>query len=171
MKGFVALALLLVAGLLVVGQFMAPVHPLNGPSALAAPVDRATSISGHFTPEGLVIDRDRSGQFHLETAVNGQKIRVLVDTGADTLALTVADAQAAGIDVNPNGFQPIVKTASGEGWGALVNVQRLEIGNTELHNVGAVVVKDLDVSLLGQSVLGRFGKLELQGDRMVLQAN
>ena len=35
--------------------------------------------------------------------------------------------------------------------------------------VGAVVVKDLDVSLLGQSVLTRMGKIELQGDRMVIE--
>lgn len=92
----------------------------------------------------------------------------MVDTGADSVALTVADAQAAGIDVNPNGFQPIIRTASGTGYGTLVNVERLELGPTELRNVGAVVVKDLDVSLLGQSVLARLGKLELQGDKMVL---
>ena len=58
--------------------------------------------------------------------------------------------------------------ASGEGYGALVTVDRLDLGDIELRNVGAVVVRDLGVSLLGQSVLARFGKLELEGDRMVL---
>lgn len=168
MKGFVVLALALVGALLLVGQFMAPVHPLNGPASIAAPTPRPTE-EAHFTPEGLVIERDRSGQFHFTAAVNGQPVKFLVDTGADTVALTVADAQAAGITVNPNGFLPILKTASGEGWGTLVTVERLEIGGTELTNVGAVVMRDLPVSLLGQSVLARMGQLELQGDRMVLE--
>jgi len=80
----------------------------------------------------------------------------------------VADAERAGLDVNPDSFQPILQTASGQGWGTLVTLDRLQLGETELHNIGAVVVRDLPVSLLGQTVLGQLGKVELKGDRMVL---
>ena len=80
----------------------------------------------------------------------------------------MADARAAGVAFDPATFQPILRTASGEGWGTLARVERIELGATELRNVQVVVVRDLDVSLLGQSVLGRMGKVEMQGDHMVL---
>jgi len=168
MKGVVALALFLVAALLMVGQFLAPEKPLAaGPAA--APSARLTGSSAHFAGDDLVLDRDRSGQFHMDAAVNGNQTKFLVDTGADTVALTVSDAEAAGIPVNPDAFVPMVQTASGQGYGTVVMLDRLEIGDTELRNVGAVVIKDLGVSLLGQSVLARMGRVELKGDRMVIE--
>lgn len=172
MKGFVVMALGLVVALLLVGQFLSPVHPLNGPTGgvvladeKVQPMPTATATTGG---EGLVIDRDQSGQFHVNVAINDQPTQFLVDTGADSVALTIADAERAGLTVNPDSFQPILKTASGDGWGTLVTLDRLQLGETELHNVGAVVVKDLPVSLLGQTVLGQLGRVELKGDRMIL---
>ena len=170
MKGFVALALFLVAALLLAGQFLAPEKPLasgTAPMASASPVQPAA----HFAGDEIVLQRDRTGQFHMDAAVNGNRTTFLVDTGADTVALTVADAEAAGLSVNPDAFVPILQTASGQGYGTVVTLDRLEIGDTELHNIGAVVVRDLGVSLLGQSVLARMGRVELKGDRMVIEQN
>lgn len=170
MKGFVALAVLMVAVLLLAGQFLAPTPPLTGPAAPAASsAAGAKKPAGRFAGEAILLERDASGQFHVDARVNGIDARFLVDTGADLLALTVADAEKAGLQINPNGFVPILKTASGEGWGTMVTLDRFEIGDTELHNVGAVVVKDLGVSLLGQTILSRMGRVELQGDRMVIE--
>ncbi len=170
MKHFLALAIGLTLLLLFAGQFVGTEPALgNGRQAPRAPQASAVPVAaGRFSPEGLTLERDASGQFHVTAGLNGTQTRFLVDTGADAVALTVADAEAAGIDVNTNGFQPIIRTASGTGYGTLVNLERLELGTSELRNAGAVVVKDLEVSLLGQSVLGRLGKVELQGDRMVL---
>lgn len=167
MRAFVALALFLVGALFLAGQYMAPVHPLDAPAD--GPSATPTTAAARFAAEGITLERDASGQFHLDAVVNGTPTRFLVDTGADLLALTVADAQAAGLTINPNGFTPILRTASGEGWGTLVTLDRLELGDTELRNVGAVVVRDLEVSLLGQSVLGQMGRVELTGDRMVIE--
>ncbi len=169
MKGFVALALMLVAFLLFVGERVADTGPLSGSAVPTAAPSTTAALVGRFGGEGIVIERGADGQFHFEAAVNGTATRFLVDTGADTVALTVADAEAAGVRFNPNGFVPILRTASGEGWGTMVTLERLQLGDTELRNVGAVVVRDLGVSLLGQSVLGRIGRVELQGDRMTLE--
>jgi aspartyl protease family protein len=171
MRHIVVLALGLVGLLLLIGQFLSPVHPLSGPSegvtiASEAPAPQPSRMAG----EGLEILRDESGQFHVDAAVNGAPLRFLVDTGADTVALTTGDAERAGLHVDPQSFQPIVQTASGQGLGTLAKVERLELGTTELRNIDVLVIKDLSVSLLGQSVLARMGRLELKGDRMVLEA-
>lgn len=168
MKGFVALAVLLVAALLLAGEFVAPVHPLRE-NASPAPSAVPSTPAARFSGEELVLERDSAGQFHVNARINGNPVKFLVDTGADTVALTVADAEAAGISVNPNGFIPILRTAAGEGWGTLVTVDRLELGDMELTNVRAIVARDLDVSLLGQTVLARMGRVELAGDRMVIE--
>ena len=137
----------------------------EAPAVSASPPVRPSLPGG----DAIVIARDGSGQFHVVASVDGTPTQFLVDTGADTVALTEADAQRAGVSVDPSGFGPIVRTASGEGQGARVRLERLELGTTEVRDVDAVVVRDLPVSLLGQSVLGRLGRVELQGDRMVLE--
>ncbi|NOU02416.1 MAG: retroviral-like aspartic protease family protein, partial [Novosphingobium sp.] len=66
-------------------------------------------------------------------------------------------------------FQPVMQTASGVGYGARITIDSIEIGGSEFRNVEAVVVDGLGTNLLGQSVLRQFGKVELQGDRMVIR--
>jgi aspartyl protease family protein len=128
----------------------------------------APSGAARGSGESIALARDASGQFHLDGQVNGHDTRFLVDTGADTMALTMSEAEQAGIDVSALSFAPIIQTASGPGLGARVRIERLTLGGTELRDIDAVVVRDLPVNLLGQSVL-RLGKVELSGDRMVIE--
>lgn len=117
---------------------------------------------------GMELQRDGSGQFHLTARVNGDDTEFLVDTGADVVALTVQDAQRLGIAVDPASFVPMMRTASGTGRGTIVELRSLEVAGHEFQNVDAVVLEGLPVNLLGQSVLRRFGSVELSGDRMVI---
>ena len=116
-----------------------------------------------------VIKRDGSGQFHLTAQANGQDTRFLVDTGADMVALTVEDAEALDLGVDPAQFEPIGQTASGVGYGMQVQLETLEVGGNEFRNVDAIVIDGLTTNLLGQSVLRRLGKVELRGDEMVIR--
>lgn len=93
----------------------------------------------------------------------------MVDTGADLVALTETEAEALGILPPPDAFQPMMQTASGVGYGAPVTLDELTIGESSFQSVDAVVVQGLETNLLGQSVLRRLGKVELQGDRMVIR--
>jgi aspartyl protease family protein len=70
--------------------------------------------------------------------------------------------------VSPGDFRPMLRTASGAAEAARVKIDRLSIGGSELHDVDAVVVVGLGTNLLGQSALRRLGKLEQDGDRMVI---
>lgn len=130
---------------------------LNSPTATQAP------------EAALVLKRDSSGQFHLNGDVNGTSTRFLVDTGADVVALTEDAALQAGVNVESASFQPILQTASGMADGAPVTLDTLKLGERELTNVDAVVVRELPVNLLGQNVLRKLGQVSLQGDRMLIQ--
>jgi len=121
----------------------------------------------YYAGDRTVLRRE-NGQFYLTGMVNGQDARFLVDTGADMVALTTDDAEMLGIDVNPANFRPITQTASGIGYGEVVTIDHLDVAGRELKNVRAIVVDGLGVNLLGQSVLRKLGKIELQGEELVI---
>lgn len=161
---FAAIAIMMaIAG--VVGRSGSAADPAPAAQARSAP----SEIASDYPETALALKRDSSGQFHIAGEINGSNMRFLVDTGADVLALTEASAEAAGIVVEPDAFQPIMRTASGTGYGAPVVVDTLKLGETELRNVDAVVVQGLSTDLLGQNVLRKLGQVTLQGDRMVIQ--
>ena len=130
---------------------------------IAVSKEDADAAQGHTE-----IRRDSSGQFHIEGQVNGEDVRFLVDTGADVVALTIDDASRMGIDADPSSFEPIMQTASGTANGIRVNIERLAVAGGEYENVESVVVEGLSVNLLGQSALRQMGKVELQGDRLLI---
>ena len=138
------------------------------PKKSGATFGKAKRSTRQGSGEALVLPRDSSGQFHLTGQVNGDDVTFLVDTGADVVALTVEDAQALGLDIDPEQFVPISRTASGVGYGMPIQLDRIEIGGEEFQDVEAVVIDGLGTNLLGQSVLRRMGRVELRGDEMVI---
>ena len=128
---------------------------------------RESGVRGGST----VLDRGADGQFHVYGRVDGGEVRFLVDTGADMVALTEEDARRLGIDPPSSAYQPILRTASGQGYGAVVRIDRLAVDGREIGGIEAVVVRDLSVNLLGQSALKRLGKVTLEGDRLVISAS
>lgn len=140
----------------------------SGGGPQSAPTHDAAPVSQNGFNDGLTIARDSSGRFHTDAQVNGQTVQLLIDTGADAVALTEADAQSVGITPDPASFRPIITTASGTGYGARVRIDRLEIAGHSVSDVDAVVVRGLGASLLGQSVLRRLGPVTMAGDHMVI---
>jgi aspartyl protease family protein len=143
---------------------------LDGDSPrLDASPSRGRRSGGAGFEDALVLERDGTGQFNVAAEVNGQDTQFLVDTGADMVAITVDEAERLGVDVDPSTFEPITKTASGVGNGAVVTLDRLEFAGSEFRDVEAVVIEGLEVNLLGQTILRQLGQLSLQGDRMVIR--
>ena len=114
------------------------------------------------------IERDGSGQFRTEVKVNGQGSTFLIDTGADLVALTTAEAQRLGLNVDRSSFRAVGRSASGTAMGMQVTLERIEVAGQEIDNVQAVILEGLQTNLLGQSALRKLGKVELQGDTMVI---
>jgi len=151
-------------------------HPVAPPPQSAAqeasvdPWSNAPATNAQTAPRGpSVLTRDRSGQFHLDGFVNGRQSNFLVDTGADLVAIPVQDAARLGLEPRPEDFRPMLQTASGTAEGARVRIDRLEVAGAALTGVDAVVVRGLDITLLGQSALKQLGKVTLRGDTMIIE--
>mgnify|MGYP001764765450 CR=1 FL=1 len=63
-----------------------------------------------------------------------------------------------------------------ETWGSLgwrgrapVTIDEMVVAGVTMTNVDAVVAQGLSTNLLGQSVLGKLGSVNLQGDQMVIR--
>ena len=142
-----------------------PVHPtmsdVSSPSATTVPI---TSIAGEVT-----LLRDPAGHFRTDASVNGQNTSFVVDTGADIVALTVDDARRIGIAFDPAAFTVIAQGASGPVRGQEVTIERVELGGHSLTNVRGAVLEGLGQNLLGQTVLGKLGSVQMEGDKMVLR--
>lgn len=148
------------------------IEPVKSPSRGAvSPVVAAAAApthQGYSHGDYTVVERDGSGQFHIGAEVNGQDAQFLIDTGADVVALTPDSADRLGVDFDRSRFVPLTRTASGVGYGQVVSLDRVEVAGQEFDNVQAIVLDGLSTNLLGQSLLRRLGKVELQGDRMLI---
>jgi aspartyl protease family protein len=146
-----------------------PADSASEPAVAASPKHTASVRQASYG--GTEIRRGEGGQFHLTGMVNGEDTRFLVDTGADVVALTVDDAERLGLDADPANFEPIMRTASGLGYGQRVQLERLEVAGHEIANVDAVVMDGLSTNLLGQSALRKLGRVELHGDTLLIGAD
>lgn len=118
----------------------------------------------------LTVRADGSGHFLVESVINGEDMRLLVDTGASTLVLSSADAARLGIDIHNLTFTERYQTANGVALGAPVTLREFRIGSFSLHDVRATVMASpMPISLLGMSVLSRFAEHEMRGDKLVLR--
>lgn len=117
----------------------------------------------------IVLRRAEDGHFHADVGVNGTKIRMLVDTGATTIALDPEDAARAGIDVDALSFTSVVSTANGPAAAADIRLAEVRIGSIVRKDVRASVSRGLTGSLLGLSFLDSLSKYSSEGDQLVLQ--
>ena len=120
------------------------------------------------SPTKLVLRKASDGHFYADVEVNGKEIRMLADTGASTVVLSEADAQAAGIDTNGLAFDLTVSTANGEASAARIKLDELRIGSIVRHNVTAAVSRGLSGSLLGMSFFSTLSRFEMKHDELVL---
>lgn len=110
----------------------------------------------------LVYRADRHGNFAVPAMINGVPIRAVVDTGANLVALTLDDAQAAGIGRSELVFSGITLTANGPARFAPVTLREVRIDRVAVENVRAAVMENLHQSLLGMSFLNRVKSFEMR---------
>jgi len=123
---------------------------------------KASTILRPSSNRTLVYRADRRGHFSLTAAVNGAAIRLVIDTGASLVALTLDDARAAGIARNELVFNEITQTANGRVRFAPVMLREIRVEQLTIDNVPAAVIENLDQSILGMSFLKRLKSFEMR---------
>jgi aspartyl protease family protein len=108
------------------------------------------------------------GAYSLDGSINGNRVSMVVDTGANTIALSALKAQMIGLNYK-QGRPVIVQTASGIAKAYKLDLPEVRAGNIELRNVEAVVIEGNMPAkvLLGMSFLSRLD-IRHQGNLMIL---
>jgi aspartyl protease family protein len=174
------LLFIVIAGGLAAGLMLPSEIALDSPVADAEPVTAVVPATeggsalaaSHAMPEAgpsTVIERGDNGHYFADAQVNGMTVRFVVDTGASGVALTAADAQRVGLQFSPAEFEVIGSGASGTVSGKRVTLDRVTLGGKTVENVEGAILANSEMSLLGQSFLGRMGRIEIAGDRMTIR--
>ena len=180
MKGAVLLAGLVIGiGYLVARphdpRVVAPAPPVETlvvrtPAPAAAPGNVIVPGQPMLVPgDETVIPRAANGHFYADADVDGQSVRMVVDTGATGVALTVDDARRLGFAVDPGAFQVIGSGASGAVRGTRLTLGDVAVGGRHARDVDAAVIEGLEMSLLGQSYLRQLEQVDISGDSMRLR--
>jgi aspartyl protease family protein len=130
--------------------------------------NRSAKQRSHHSGGDVVLPR-RRGHFYAEAEINGTSIMMMADTGASVVALSVEDAEAAGISVDSLNFTYSVSTANGDAEAAPVTLDEITVGPITRYNVRAVVTRNLSGSLLGMSFFNTLSKVAIESNEMVLE--
>ena len=144
--------------------FAAPAASPVSPEQLQA---EAGGLAGDAATD---VVRAKDGLFYVDVLVNGQPVRFLVDTGANTVVLTGADAERLGIRAEASVWGPQMTTAGGKTPMAWAKLDHVQLAGREIRDLKAAVVPSgLPVSLLGQNMLSKLGSVTFEGDRLRLR--
>ncbi|WP_374586513.1 TIGR02281 family clan AA aspartic protease [Pseudoduganella sp.] len=124
---------------------------------------RYTVRLGEFAASGggtaanaLVLAPDANGHFSVVGEINGNPVKMLVDTGASLVSIPAPMARQFGIDYRLKGRRAFSQTAAGPAEVWIVKLDRVRVGEFEFANVEASINEaGLPVVLLGNSVLKR----------------
>lgn len=132
---------------------------------------RAAVFTDNEGIQEVVLNKGMSGHFEASVAVNGETVRMLVDTGASTVALSYEDAEKLGLNPADLTYSQTVLTANGPARAAPVTLAEVAIGPIVRNNIRATVAEEgrLDQSLLGMTFLSTLDLLQMQTDELRLR--
>lgn len=132
-------------------------------------VERPTSAPS-FEPI-VSVDADLGGHFLVGPTIDGQRVAMMVDTGASLVALRSEDAAAIGLRPSPSEFTRRLGTANGSVSAAPVRLREMRLNGIIVRDVEAVVLPPgrLGISLLGMSFLRGLKGFEISRGRLTLR--
>ena len=118
----------------------------------------------------IAMPRASDGHYYVTAEVNGTEIEFLVDTGASDIVLSRADAARIGFDLDKLVFSGSARTANGVVPIAYGRLKTIRLGH-HLDQAVSVSINggEMDKSLLGMIYLGRFGRIEMTQDQLILR--
>lgn len=159
-----------------VAIFIAPKIEKQAPPDSTVPVASINTATTEADTEGTmrrqaVLSIRDDGHYWARTVVNRKaSVDFMVDTGASTVAITQSDARKMGFDPDELDYIWEIRTAGGLTHGASVRIDSIKVGQVEVKNVSAMVMREeLTQSLLGMSFLRELYSYEFRGDRLIIR--
>lgn len=111
----------------------------------------------------------RDGHFWVEARLNGEEVRMLVDSGATVTALSADTAKRAGIEKDAMLVPLLLKTANGTVPAEGGTIAKLEVGGIEARNLKAVISPALgNTDVLGMNFLSALRSWRVEGKMLIL---
>ena len=105
------------------------------PSGKNATAAASTSAAGE---KEVVLTRGSTGHFFTDAKVNDHgPVEFIVDTGASIVALSMADARALGVEVDPSNFTVVGEGAGGPVRGQEIFLASVDVGGIKVEHVAA----------------------------------
>ncbi len=132
-----------------------------------APVSVGTPVRAG-TGARIVVSASSGGHFVIQGQVNSRPAQFLVDTGASSVGIGVADAERMGLKYK-QGQAVEVATANGVARGWQVRLSSIRLNDVEVRDVDAVVTPfAMPFVLLGNSYLAHF-QMTRTNEQLVLE--
>jgi aspartyl protease family protein len=143
-----------------------PAAPVSANVAQSAPVAAPSSASAE-----AILEADRGGQYAADVEINGQRVRMLVDTGATMVVISYETASRLGLQVFSADYTMRAQTANGVAAVAPVTLREVTLGSIYLGDVKALVADRNagPINLLGMSFLRRLASVEQRSGRLILR--
>lgn len=118
--------------------------------------------------------KKESGIYTIPCVVNGLRLRFIFDTGASNVSLSLTEASfmlrngyLEEADIHGSSYSQI---ANGDIIkNTTVTLKEINIGGLFLYNIEAIIIHELSAPLLlGQSAIQQLGRIQLEGDELVI---
>ncbi len=133
-----------------------------------APVSVGSGLGGSGGKGNrIVLTAGTGGHFMTQGQINGSTVQFMVDTGATSISMTVAEAERMGLNFR-SGTRVQLNTANGVIPAWRTTLDSVRVGDVEVFGVAAVVAdRSMPFLLLGNSFLTRFQMIR-ENDQLTL---
>lgn len=141
--------------------------PASSPKAQAIPV----KVEPVWSPGSVQLQPDERGHYNATFKINGKPVEGVIDTGASAVAINESTARRLGYSGNSLDFKYTINTANGQTKGALITLDKIEIGGIRVRDVQAMVSKDeaLGFTLIGMTFLKKLDSYRVDNGVLKLQ--
>ncbi len=149
-----------------------PVAPATLHSYAATPAQAPAALApATFAPTTQIVEGDRTGHYVTPVEIDGREFHMLIDTGADLVALRSEDADEIGLRPSPSDFTLRIQTANGLSTAAHTWLKHVRVGMVEVHDVEAIIMAPgaSARSLLGMSFLSKLRHFGASDGKMRLE--
>ncbi len=136
----------------------------------------ATITSSIFAQTRIIMQKE-GGVYTVPCKVNGLPLKFIFDTGASNVTISLTEAvfmiKNGYLDKNDIYGSSYSQLANGEiTENTEILLKEIEIKGLKLYNVRASIVHELNAPLLlGQSAIEKLGKIQLNGNELIVMSN